>query len=1695
MITDNFTNTPKVRTLGHPFLSLLLSLVFVSAASGQVATGFPPFASYSGGPDVVDNANGNVHINIPIFSRAGRGTSLSYALQYDTSVWTPYGAGGYYGAWGMSGGWLAGAFPLGRYNFNQVQECCPGVKCNPDQGTGTYYNQYSGWQYIDPNGTTHNFGMIVNDSSQLCPYGKGSFSETGATGDGSGLTMSVDATPEATFVYDIHGNTYELQNSIIEDRNGNETSWGSSIYDTLSSTTPALTISTSGNPATYTYNAPSGQAIFKAHYQTFTVRTNFGCSGVTEYGPTSQGLVTEIDLPDYNATSNPNAKYTFTYEATPGYSGDVTGRLTSITLPSGGTITYSYSGGYNGITCADGSIATLSRTTPDGTWTYAHSESGSAWITLITDPLGNQTNMSFQGIYETERQIYQGSVSPSHLLATVFTCYNGTAPPCNNTAVGTITQKSVYLQWPSGLEAETNIFYNSLGLATEEDDYDYGSPSPGSLLRKVLTSYASLGNYIADKPSSITIQNGSGTTIAETTYCYDEATPSGSTTCGATGPPTPTSGTPQHVAVTGSRGNATTINTLISGSTFLATTTTYFDTGNPQTVSDVNNAQTTYNYSNANLTCGNAFPTSVSEPLTLSKSMTWNCSGAVLTQLTDENGNNSSVSFTDPYYWRAASTTDQTGVVTNFCYGLLSSSTGVCTANPSQVESTLNFNSNNSTVDILTTVDGLGRMHVQQKRQSPSATSFDSIESDYDALGRPSRKTLPYSATAGQTNSSGPAVTTTYDALSRPSQATDAGGGTTTYSYSSNDVLVTVGPAPSGENTKKRQLESDGLGRLTSVCEITAGTTAWPGGTCAQNTSQTGYWTKYTHDALGNLTGITQNAQSSSNQQTRTFAFDAMSRLTSETNAESGTRTYSYDTISSGSCAGTYKGDLLKRVDAIGNIVCFTYDALHRKLSASYPSGSYASVTPSRYFVYDSATVNSVAMANAKTRLAEAYTCTTCPATKITDLGLSYTARGETSDVYESTPHSGGYYHATQTYWPHGAAFQLSNLPGLPTISYGATIGSTVGLDGEGRITQVTAASGQNPVTGVNYSSASLPTQVNLGSGDSDTFAYDSNTLRMTQFKFNVGTQSQYLNGALTWNANGTLGQLAITDQFSSSDTQTCSYTHDDLTRLVGANCGGAASQTFSFDPFGNINKQGSPYTFNAFYSSATNQITCIGGSGQNCTGGVIPTYDLNGNVTSDSNHTYSWDADGNAISIDTVGLTFDALERMVEQNRSGSYTQVLYGPGGGKLALMNAQTMVKAFAPLPGRSTAIYTSGGLDHYRHSDWLGSTRLTSSPSRTYIYSVAYAPYGETYASNGAADPSFTGQNPDSVSSDNDFLHREYSNQGRWPSPDPAGLAAVDPSNPQSWDHYAYVRNMPDALTDPLGLFNCIMVHQNEQWDSEPADRSGGSGPSLDGEVRNPEPQGGNCHLTPISDVVYSIDGGGFYSAGDYNGFSGLLTAGSESMLQCPDSGCSTARWTTLDGGQTYGWQYVQFVAFAWGSGGYYGVYGPGALYFSADEAGVAALHFFAPLSAQSDADDSRHEYAGNLYVDQNGIYSYTGALAIGPDCPESAGTCTSGPVSNWVPDGSQMVADWHTHPWDNGSLGGPLSMTVTIGDISYTTTSWVGDRAGPNAYPSYVSQPVGNALAIFILGTGAPRSTCRLSGPAPQLAGFAGIGPC
>ncbi|HXJ42782.1 MAG TPA: RHS repeat-associated core domain-containing protein, partial [Bryobacteraceae bacterium] len=110
--------------------------------------------------------------------------------------------------------------------------------------------------------------------------------------------------------------------------------------------------------------------------------------------------------------------------------------------------------------------------------------------------------------------------------------------------------------------------------------------------------------------------------------------------------------------------------------------------------------------------------------------------------------------------------------------------------------------------------------------------------------------------------------------------------------------------------------------------------------------------------------------------------------------------------------------------------------------------------------------------------------------------------------------------------------------------------------------------------------------------------------------------------------------------------------------------------------------------------------------------------------------------------------------------------------------------------------------------YPHPDWLGTSRLASDAlNRSVTHDVAFAPFGEQYVSTSLFDSTFTGVAPHDKAPDlYDFAAREYHpTQGRWISPDPAGLAAVDITNPQTLNRYAYVRNNPLALIDPSGLY--------------------------------------------------------------------------------------------------------------------------------------------------------------------------------------------------------------------------------------------------------------------------------------------------
>ncbi len=301
----------------------------------------------------------------------------------------------------------------------------------------------------------------------------------------------------------------------------------------------------------------------------------------------------------------------------------------------------------------------------------------------------------------------------------------------------------------------------------------------------------------------------------------------------------------------------------------------------------------------------------------------------------------------------------------------------------------------------------------------------------------------------------------------------------------------------------------------------------------------------------------------------------------------------------------------------------------------------------------------------------------------------------------------------------------------------------------------------------------------------------------MLSWTSTAGGQSQ--TGSLHWNYNGTLQQLAITDTANPADTQTCNYLYDDLARLSSAQCGTPWAQTFSYDVWGNLNQSGS-----------------VSSSSQGGTGNHAPglSYDNDGNVTNDGFNTYTYSVYGRPATVPSAGVTgvYDAFSRLVEVQAVSGNTQLVYAPDGFKFAYMNGQTVKKYIAPLTAGLRTVYTAAtpaAPAYWMHSDWLGSARLASTPSQGVYGDQAYSPFGYTYALGNRGLYYFTGQTRDLTSSIYDFLFRQYSQmQGRWMVPDPAGLGAVDITNPQTWNRYAYMANNPLSGRDPLGLYHCI-----------------------------------------------------------------------------------------------------------------------------------------------------------------------------------------------------------------------------------------------------------------------------------------------
>jgi len=1384
-----------IRALRSLSSLLVLFALLPVLTPAQSATGTPPFGSFGGGPDIINLANLNSHITVPMIHKAGRGTNFTYDLSYDSLVWTPLGA-----TWqpAPNWGWRAQTEVVTGYALydSEAETCTSGGHTFP-------YTGYAFFAYRDSFGVRHPFSLTVfgGPGVSRCP-GVGPTHATATATDGSGYTMTVSSFGPSASVVSTDGKSRAVPlnsgtgSASVVDRNGNELSIDGSgnFFDTLSSTVPVLTVAGSGTPAsplTFAYTAPSGaSAKYTVKYTAFTVRTNFGCANISEFPATSENLVSEIDLPD-------GSKYSFTYEATPGFSADVTGRLASVTFPTGGTISYSYTGGNNGILCADGSVATLTRTTPDGVWTYAQvKDSGAASTTTVTAPklpydsAANQTKIQFQGIYETERQVYQGSTS-GMLLRTLTTCYNGAAPPCTGTAIILpITSRTVLDQiGASGPTCKHVYDYNTFGLLTEQDDYDYASGTPTTILRKEIIAYASLGNNIVNQPSSITVEDGNSNVKAKTTFCYDEGTPSGTTTCATTGSPAATSGTPQHVAVSGSRGNVTTIAQLVSGSSTVGQKITYFDTGTVNTSTDVNGAVTTFKYPDATSTCGNAFPTGINEPLSMTRSMAWNCTGGVQTSITDENGKVTSTTWNDPDFWRPAATNFPDGGQTSITYNSAISTTSTTKMNSSQ--------------NIVGTVllDGLGRAKQTQLNSDPQGVDY--VDTTYDALGRVGSVSNPHRSTSSSTDGT---TTNAYDALSRATSVTLQDGSVAHISYSNNTATATDAAG------KKRQSTVDGLGRLTQVVED-------PGGL--------GFITTYGYDALGNLTSIVQNGS-----RNRTFAYDGLSRLTSETNPETGMITYKYDSDTNCASPNSSTGDLLSRTDTRGIRTCLQYDALHRLTAKNYSDG-----TPAVTLSYDQSSTRGITLTNTIGRISSASTAGTNPTGSV----FSYDPLGRVVNNSQCTPAN-----CSTTPFPVQYAYDLAG----DTTSYtngvvlsGSNVTFTQAFDAVARVTQLTSnftPDANHPAilasvdSTIGFYPDSAIRKMTHGNGLTATWAFNSS---LQPCRYNTNSSATALAACTDAIPSGSVQDFNLgfnagtvdngnVASFTATGTQSFnrSYTYDALNRLQAMSAPGDACSglNWTYDAWGNRTAQsvtgGTCNTFSAAVD-ANNRLS-----------GSPYVYDAAGNLTNDGSHTYFYDAENRLIQVDgssgfcatgsgtaaTMCYLYDVQGRRVRKYIGSTVKDYVFNL---------ASSVVAEITPTMGWQVGYnYLNGQLQseyrnnttYFIHADHLGSTHLLTDPAKAIQQNLDYLPFGENISTDsGISTHEFTGNQRDGESSLDHTLFRKYSFlSGRWTSPDPAGLAAVDPSNPQSWNRYIYVLDNPMNLIDPLGLATCVTTTDDQ-----------------------------------------------------------------------------------------------------------------------------------------------------------------------------------------------------------------------------------------------------------------------------------------
>jgi RHS repeat-associated protein len=635
--------------------------------------------------------------------------------------------------------------------------------------------------------------------------------------------------------------------------------------------------------------------------------------------------------------------------------------------------------------------------------------------------------------------------------------------------------------------------------------------------------------------------------------------------------------------------------------------------------------------------------TSITDAMTNLTSITYGCSNSYPATVTRPSTGFPHVSSTsiDCNTGLTLSNTDENLQVTSFTYDVANRVSKVTLPGggekdysyPSSTVSQSTVQNGVNSVVSTTALDQFGRIS-QQTTNDPEGN--DTVTTSYDHNSRVSCVTNPQRSTGSSTDGN---VCYSHDGLDRVTKATFSDGNAATAQFAGACETDTD---PAG---RPNQRCSDALGHLIQVQEPN------------ESTGALAYTTLYTYDVLGHLLSVQQKGNSSSNWRPRTFRYNSLSGPTSVAMPETGTTTFdSYDA----------NGNLLQQTDARGTKTYLAYDALNRVTSKTFSDTATKPVS----IHYDESSVWTHTLGSPIGRVTSIYR----GRTMISATVYSYDAMGRVTQQWDCRPSNCG----TSAFLTQYGYDQAGNLTSL-TYPSGRVV--TYGYSAANAPTSVTLS--KYGSTSINFPYVSISTHYPNGSPSAITFG---NGVTETISVNGRGERTKdVLSGTQTWlnrnfgysnpSAKNDGNLWSVTDNLRSGGNQSFSY--DYLNRVTSASqSDGTFSETFTYDPWGNMQQAGT-----ASFSPAEDSNNRVNFAGF--------TYDAAGNMTAEgtTNHAFTYDAENHVASVDATAASYTygasgLRERkdigsthveyiynghtvIAEQNETSDWTDYVMTPGG----------------------------------------------------------------------------------------------------------------------------------------------------------------------------------------------------------------------------------------------------------------------------------------------------------------------------------------------------------------------------------------------------------------------------------------------